>query len=155
MEKEITKQLIGQDYLDYIEQWKLDNKELIKSGKCKKLFYENLPKKKFGDGYSIVWKNSIGYKMFFIYNDIEDWLEIIEHDSTYIRNIITISYKNKLYKIKAQNLKQCSLGVVLEKRTKELKIEIGQTVKDDKRELTIIDRKYIKRPYNKNTYLKY
>ena len=45
MEKEITKQLTGQDYLDYIKQWKLDNKELIKSGKCKKLFYENLPRK--------------------------------------------------------------------------------------------------------------
>ena len=61
----------------------------------KEIFLENLPKKK-GVGYNknklvIDWKNSIGYKVHFIYYDIEDEIEIIDYKSK--GQTLTIKYK--------------------------------------------------------------
>lgn len=64
----------------------------------RKVFLDDLPKKYgFGankDKLVIDWKKSIGYKVKFIYNDIEDEFEIIGYDHK-----VNIVYKNNIYKV--------------------------------------------------------
>ena len=106
----------------------------------KKVFLNNLPKKKHGDKLVIDWKNSIGYKVRFIYDDTQGEFEIIEYDKKYQK--LKIKYNDNEYCILIGNLKKCKLGNILNKHTYNFKIEIGQTFKDNKRDLIIIDRKY-------------
>lgn len=51
---------------------------------------------------------------------------------------------NEPFKISTGSLKKCALGKLLGKVTNEFKVKIGQRLKDDKRDLIIIDRKIIK-----------
>lgn len=103
----------------------------------KKIFLDNLPKR--GNTNQINWKASIGYKVKFIYDDIKGEIEIVDYDGKYLY----IRYQDdKPFKIYYGGLQQCCLGKLLNKITKEFKVEIGQTFKDNKRDLTIIDREY-------------
>ena len=159
MEKEIKRQLTQEEYLNYIKQWKEEHKEEIDSCKCKKVFLECLPRK---NTININWMNSVGYKVFFIYGDIEGFVEIINVFSkkyedtkrTRTRIFIDILYNNKIYNIMTDSLKKCKLGNILKKRTSDFKVEIGQIFKDNKRDLTIIDREY-RNDYNHRKWCKY
>ena len=108
----------------------------MNKNKTRKIFLEELPRR----GKLIDWKNSIGYKIKFIYEDIKDEFEIIEYDKKYQK--LKIKYNDNEYYILIGNLKKCKLGNILNKHTYNFKIEIGQTFKDNKRDLIIIDRKY-------------
>lgn len=113
------------------------------------VFLDNLPHK--GKTNQLIdWKNSVGCKVHFIYDDIEDYLEIVDY--IYINKKspkLKIQYRNKSSYIEVNNFKRCHLGEILKKKTLEFKLEIEQTLKDDKRDLTIISRE--KRPrYSKN-----
>ena len=144
------KQLNEQEYLEFIEQWKKDNKELIDSGKCRHIFLECLPKK----GKYIDWMNTLYMKVYYIYENIKDWIEIIEIIKSN-KTKLKIKYKNKECIISTDNFQRCKLGKILNKITKEFKVEIGQIFKDNKRNLIIIDREYKQSTYYKNTQLKY
>ena len=144
------KQLNEQEYLEFIEQWKRDNKELIDSGKCRHIFLECLPKK----GKYIDWMNTLYMKVYYIYENIKDWIEIIEIIKSN-KTKLKIKYKNKECIISTDNFHRCKLGKILNKITKEFKVEIGQIFKDNKRNLIIIDREYKQSMYYKNTQLKY
>lgn len=112
-----------------------------------------LPKRK-GKMNKIDWKNSIGYKINFTYDDIKGEIEIIEYDKK--TNNITILFENKYSKISTGRFRECCLGNILNKHTKEFKLEIGQTFKDEKRDLTIIDREYREEKNNRcKKYYKY
>ena len=108
----------------------------------KQIFLDVLPKcTKWVNKGSIDWKNSIGYTVHFIYDDIEGDIKIIK----YIKNkhaSLLIEYDNSKYEIKCEYLKDCRLGYILGKITKDFRIDIGQVIKDDKRDMTIINRKY-------------
>lgn len=108
----------------------------MNKNKTRKIFLEELPRR----GKLIDWKNSIGYKIKFIYEDIKDEFEIIEYDKKYQK--LKIKYNDNEYYILIGNLKKCKLGNILNKHTYNFKIEIGQTFKDNKRDMIIIDRKY-------------
>ena len=103
------------------------------------IFTDILPRK----NNKIDWKNSIWYKIHFIYDDIEDDLEIIN----YKNNKLEIKYKNKNKSIHTNLFIRCQLGKILNKFTNDFKIEIGQSFKDNKRNITIIDREYRKINY--------
>ena len=105
----------------------------------KKVFLNNLPKKKHGDKLVIDWKNSIGYKVRFIYDDTQGEFEIIDYIKSRYSKII-LKYNNKYFNIRILLFKNCNIGKILNKHTSEFKIEISQTFKDDKRDITIIDR---------------
>ena len=107
----------------------------------KKIFLDNLPKKIHCKKECIDWMNSIGYKVRFIYDDIEGEIEIIEYKKCRHPKI-KIKYNNKYDIITIESFKNIKLGKILNKVTKDFKIEIGQTFKDDERDLTIIDREY-------------
>ena len=109
----------------------------------RKVFIENLPRKWERGREGIDWTNSIGYKVDFIYDNVKDTLEIID----YIKDNkhVVLKYKNNKLSIYVSSFKNAQLGKLLKKVTNEFKIEIGTKIKDDKRDITIIDRKYIAR----------
>ena len=92
--------------------------------KERKVFLENLPKKK-GVGYNknklvIDWKNSIGYKVHFVYDDIEGDIEIINYVSK--GQTLTIKYKDKVKPIETSDLSRCGIGGLLNKYTNNFKV---------------------------------
>lgn len=98
----------------------------------------------------INWKASIGYKVRFVYGDIEGKVEIISHEGEFSY----IKYKNKKpFKISNSHFKHCCLGELLGKYTHKFKIEIGTSFKSEKRDMIVTARKY--RKDEKGQYYKY
>lgn len=116
----------------------------------RKVLLDELPKR----NRKINWKKSIGCKIKFIYNDIEGEIKIVNYEvkeqKLYIKYLDT-----PIFEISTNGFQRCAFGDLLGIITNKFKIEIGQIFKDNKRDLIIIDRKYIKSPYKKNTFLKY
>ena len=139
------------EYLKLIEDWKLEHREEIEKGKVRKCFTNILPKFKNG---SITWKLCNNYNVYFIYENISGWIKIVNYIGGETSKI-EIEYNSNNFEVRAISLYKCYLGVVLSKRTKEFKIEIGTRFKDNKRDITITDRKYVDNPHNKGKYLKY
>ena len=111
----------------------------------RKVFLEELSIYKNG---KICWKNSIGSIVRFIYDDIEGYIEILD----YVRgknSKVLLKYNNKEVLMCTSHFRKCKLGNLLNVNTTDFKIEIGTTFKDDKRDITIIDRKYEKRRHGK------
>ena len=109
----------------------------------KKIFLDNLPRK----NNKIDWKNSVGCKVKFIYNDIENYIEIIAYIKQSNRPRLKIKYNNDIKLIRPDRLLECRLQPILNSKElnfpTEFKIEIGNVFKDNKRDLTIIDRNKI------------
>ena len=120
----------------------------------RKVFLDDLPRKG-GNLGKIDWENSAGFKVSFSYDNIEGEVEIIKYEKKSERLFIT--YNGKEFDINSTGFKNCRIGRILGKRTKEFKIKIGQVFKDDKRDLVITDREYRDRVDNKgnNKYYKY
>ena len=129
------------EYLKFIEDWKENNKELIKSGKCKKVFLECLNKK----DKRIDWKNTIGINIYFIHGNIKGKLKIIGYNAS----IIFIEYNNKQFRIFIGNLKKGNLGNILGIKTSEFKIDIGTRFQDKKRDIIIMNRE-VRTKYNQD-----
>ena len=87
----------------------------------------------------INWKESVRYRCKFKYDDIEGEIEIVDYD----RPKLIVQYLDyDLFKITTGHFRDCQFGKLLKKITNEFKVEIGQTFKDNKRDLIIIDREY-------------
>jgi len=87
----------------------------------------------------IDWKNSIGKQIEFVYDDIEGKIEIINFCSN--NRYITVKYNDSIHLIGAHNLLSARLGTVVGKKTSAFKLGLGDTIYDNKRNLTILDRK--------------
>ena len=107
----------------------------------KKVFLEDLPHCKTGN--QILWKNCTGSKVRFIYDDIDGFIEIIDFNPK--TNRLTIRYNSNTFCTWPAILRDNKLGKILGRVTKEYKIEIGTNFKDDKRDITIIDKKKVGR----------
>jgi len=123
--------------------------------KTRKVFIEELPR--FTEGRyksKINWLGCMGCKIYFIYDNIEGYIEIIGYD---IENSkLTIKYLENITKITTTNFAKCQLGQVLGKITRDFKVKIGTRFQDDKRDITIIDRKVDKDKYETEwKYYKY
>ena len=111
----------------------------------RKVFLDELPRKE-GVGVNkgkmvIDWQNSIGYKVSFVYDDIEGEIVIVNYKKK--ENKLTIKYKDDtFFDIKTGVFLRCSLGKMLGRHTNEFKVRIGEIFKDDKRDLIITDREY-------------
>lgn len=103
------------------------------------MFYENLPKWKGGkvNGHgrrgTINGKESIGYVVKFIYDEIEGEIKIVDY---YMKNNISyfnIEYLNKKsFKISISHFKECKLGELLGKINHEYKYNIGNIINQGK-----------------------
>lgn len=100
-----------------------------------------IPKaKKHGQvGYD--WENSIGCSCDFGCQDILGQLKIVDYDVK--KRVITVSYNDNLKRIDIGSFKKAQLRSVIGKRTKDFKVNIGETFINNKRNLTIIDRKML------------
>jgi hypothetical protein len=111
--------------------------------KIRKIFLEGLPRWENGKNKgSIDWKRAIGHKVHFIYWDIEGEIEIIDY-FTKDRKIL-IKYKNIITKIDFYQFQKCGLGQLIGKRTKNFKFKIGSVLKNEKKDVIIINQKFIK-----------
>ena len=108
----------------------------------RKIFLENLPKWKENTRYNgkINWKECEGHRIKFIYDDIKDTLEIVYYNKN--TRMLTVKYKEFEYDMKTDHIVNCNIGKILEKVTVKFKIKVGDKFKDEKRDLTIIDREY-------------
>lgn len=106
--------------------------------KIKKVFIEELPHSK--SGKQILWRDCIGYKIRFIYDDIEGWLEIVNVKREKNDSILYLKYLNRTFKMLTNNFVKCKYGKMLGKYASDFKIEIDTRFQDDKRDITIIDR---------------
>lgn len=84
------------------------------------------------------WKNSIGCKCNFVYDDINGIIEIVDYKNSYI----TLRYNNNVNTIRLGSFVNGKIGSVLNKRTKNFKVEIGTKFVSDNRNITILDREY-------------
>jgi hypothetical protein len=111
----------------------------------KKIYLDQLPK----ISKNIDCRKSIGYKVRFIYGDIEGEFEIVDYKTNI--NCLFIKYLNREpFKINTGDFQKCAFGKMLGKITNKFKIEIGKNFKDDNRDLIIIDREYRKDKKGKN-----
>lgn len=81
----------------------------------KKVFLDDLPRKNNGKGKNIDWKNSVGYKVHFIYEDIDDYIEILD----YIDYKLIIKYNNKELKIYTSSFINANIGKILNNKNKK------------------------------------
>ena len=81
----------------------------------KKVFLDDLPRRNNGKGRNIDWKNSVGYKVRFIYEDIDDYIEILD----YIDYKLNIKYNNKEFKINTNNFIKANIGKILNNKNKK------------------------------------
>ena len=123
----------------------------------RKVFLDDLPrweKEGMGKIGTINWNKSIGCKVKFIYDDIEGEIKIIDYQTK--KQKLIIMYNGKIYldnPILSSSFAKCKLGYYLNKIRNDFKISVNQIIKDDKRDLTIIDRKY--NNFNKYKQYKY
>ena len=101
---------------------------------------DDLPKDKRG---RINWKESVGYKVKFIYDYVKGELEIINYETK--NHTLTVSYNSMIFEIHTNQLISCGLSRIAGIRSDKFRFEIGQTFKDDKRDLVILDRMYIEK----------
>lgn len=126
-----------EEYQEIINKYKEENKELIESGKCKKMFTECLPYKIIKNNKHLIkWDEATNYRIHFIYYDKEDDLMVIEYN----KGKLIVMYNNKEYTFDRGHFNECKIGKIFGVKSGEWRIEIGQTFKDDKRDIVIIDR---------------
>lgn len=105
----------------------------------KKMNLESLPKHKKGKNKGkINWNETIGLKVPFIYDDIEGEIEIIDYNKDIEK--LFVAYKDKTFYIDKDNIRKCRIGKIVGRRTGEFKKEIGEIIKDKRRDLIITDR---------------
>jgi len=105
------------------------------------IFLNDLPTGGLNRGKRINWEESIGYKVKGIYENIKFEVEIVDYKTK--GQYLWIKYLDeKPFRITTSGFMQCRLGKLMGVFTNEFKIELGESFKDDKRDLIITDRKY-------------
>ncbi|MDF2950496.1 MAG: hypothetical protein K0S18_79 [Anaerocolumna sp.] len=102
----------------------------------RKTFLDDLPVNYKG----IDWTHCLGYEINFIYDDIIGIIKIIKYNKD--KQTLIVKYKDKIKLIKCNSLKNAYLANVIGKQSKWFKLEISTKIKDNKRNLTILDQEY-------------
>lgn len=108
----------------------------------RKVFLDELPKKMRAGKEIIDWKNSVGHRVPFVYDDKEGMIEIVKYTSS--DKLLILKYNNNILwnnPIGTYNFSQCKIGYCIGVKTKEFKYSVGETIKDENRNLTIISKR--------------
>lgn len=111
---------------------------------CRRVDLRGLPLNSNG----IDWGLCVGYKVNFWYDKIHGQFEIIEYESE--KQSLVLIYEDKSLTIKTSNFMRSQFGNILGLISNNFKIEIGTIFKDEKRDLTITNRKYEKKQTGEN-----
>lgn len=109
------------------------------------VFLDCLPKTKKG----IDWKNSVGYKVKFIYDGIEGDLEIIEFDSS--NHHVILLYQNNRHEIRSASLLHCQIAHIVGTINSGWVFEIGEVINTNKRNLKILEQTKV--PVGRNNWM--
>ena len=90
----------------------------------KKMFTDDLPHR----GKFIDWKNSIGYIVKFIYDNIKGEVKIVDYYKKNSSNYIKVKYKNKNYNINIISFKSCHIGDILGLINHGYKYQVGDII---------------------------
>lgn len=105
-------------------------------------------------GKNIDWKMSIGCKCYFEYKEVNGYIKIVGINP--MNRKIVIEYKDKMFEIASSSLLNVNLGKLLNFYTDEFKVEIGENIHDEYKNITIVSREYRKTKSNHNRkYYKY
>jgi len=114
----------------------------------RKVFLENLPRwSKYTNVDRINWKDSVGYKVKFIYDDIEGEIEIIDYHTK--QQKLEVKYNNEYFIIKTYDLLSCGLSELLGKHTKKYKYNVKDIIQTKSGKIEILEQ--IRILNNKNT----
>ena len=104
----------------------------------RKVFLDDLPRWDKGTYKGKTkWQDSLNCNMRFDYEGLKGTLKIVDYKYPFI----WVKYKNKEpSKIGISNLIKGRIGGVLRRKTEEFRYEMGHIIKDDKRDIIIIDR---------------
>lgn len=98
----------------------------------------NSPLNSYGIDWSLIAENKMYFN--FVYDDIKGVVQVIEYN---LKNQkVKIAYKDNIDVVNTNDFLKCSLGNLLNKITKDFKINIGTTIKDNKRDIIVLDREY-------------
>ena len=84
----------------------------------------------------IDWKRSVGLEFYFIYGDIKGKMKIINYN----KGKVEIKYKDSTEWMSSDKIVKCQFGQFLKVLHYDFKYKIGENIKDEKRDLTIIDK---------------
>lgn len=104
----------------------------------KKLFVESLPTKKVGTKVYYDWNEAIGKNAKFLYGDTEYELLITNYDAK--KNKIEVEYNNRRYWTHKTEFLKGRIGRIIGAISSDYKFNIGDNIKDQKRNITIIDK---------------
>ena len=93
---------------------------------------------------NIDWANSIGKEVYFEYNDIKGYFKILGKDEERGSHYIKILYDGIIYSKQIIDIKRVSFGSLVKSFNGSFHFDIGDNIKDKKRDLTILDKKYKK-----------
>lgn len=116
----------------------------------RKVFLEDLPRRNDVNNH-IDWKNSIGYKVKFVYDDIKGEFIIISYNKNSRK--LTVTHQDKNFEIIVSDFVKCNIYKILNNITSKFKVEIGQRFIDGERDIVIIERRYF--PDEKGNNWKY
>lgn len=118
----------------------------------RKVYLDNLPKyqnnRYYKDNTQIDWENSVGNIVKFEYDDVIGEFKIISCDKSDSKNIkLYVKYKDNEFKINTGSLYKGQIRKILDKPHFDIKYryDIGEKFQDQKRNLTITDKKIIQR----------
>ena len=98
----------------------------------------NIPKTKKG---GINWKESVGKDVYFKYGNLTGYIHIVGENG----NDIIVSYNGKTFNKNKSNFKNGKIGNIIGVISTDFKYNIGDIIKDDKRDYTIINREHRKK----------
>lgn len=105
----------------------------------RKVFLDELPHGgKFIPKDKVNWKESVGYKIRFVYDDIEGELEIIDYNRE-TEKLSLIYLNNDIFEITPHHLKKCQLKELLGLKTVKYKYNIGSIINTNNGEIKIIN----------------
>lgn len=111
----------------------------MKQAVKKKIFLDGIARYKDGRYKGkIDWNKSIGYKVKFVYDDIEGEIEIVDYNIK--TQYLYVKYLDKdIFKISKCNLQNCCLGELVGKKTILYKFEIGDIVNTKNGKLKLLE----------------
>ena len=96
--------------------------------------FSNIPKDSRGKNS---WKNGLNCLIPFCYKGIEGELLVVGYD--FSTRKVEIQYKNNVYSVFSSDLLKNRLGTIVGVIVKGFKFKVGDNIKNDKRDLTIIE----------------
>ena len=110
----------------------------------KKVNLENIPKIK-GRGPNagklvFDWRNSLGEEISFKYENVEGVLKILGYNANTRK--LKVEYLNKVSEISTDSIIKCKLAYIVGVKAKDFRYSIGDILKDNNRNLLILDREY-------------